>query len=85
MFDGRSFQPHLTAALAAGITPQVMASPGFALDIDTPDDLRTLLARDPATQTGTYLDKSGIAARLAAPDNGRFKLIEGGADPSRGS
>jgi hypothetical protein len=49
-------------------------SAGFALDIDTPDDLRTLLDRDPASQTGTYLDKSGIATRLLDADNGPLTL-----------
>ena len=70
VFDGRSFKPHVDAARAVGITPTTVPSPGFALDIDTPDDLKTLLARDPATQTGTYLDKSGIASRLIDADNG---------------
>jgi len=70
VFDGRSFKPHVDAAFAAGITPTIAPSAGFALDIDTPDDLRALLARDPASQTGTYLDKSGIATRLLDVDNG---------------
>jgi 2-phospho-L-lactate guanylyltransferase len=70
VFDGRSFKPHVDAAVAAGVTPTIAPSSGFALDIDTPDDLRTLLARDPASQTGTYLDKSGIARRLIDADNG---------------
>ncbi len=68
-FDGRSFKPHVDAAFAAGITPTVIPSAGFALDIDTPSDLRTLLQRGPASQTGTYLDKSGIARRLIDADN----------------
>ena len=69
LFDGKSFKPHLDAAMAAGITPTVMPSAGFALDIDTPGDLRTLLERDPASQTAAYLAKSGIARRLADADN----------------
>ncbi|MEZ5559838.1 MAG: 2-phospho-L-lactate guanylyltransferase [Pseudomonadales bacterium] len=70
-FDGRSFRPHVDAAFAAGVTPQVAPSARFALDIDTPADLRQLLARGPATQTGTYLDKTGIASRLGAAHNGQ--------------
>lgn len=70
VFDGRSFKPHVDAAFARGITPTIVPSAGFALDIDTPDDLRTLLAHDPASQTATYLDKSGIARRLVDADNG---------------
>lgn len=69
IFDGRSFEPHLQAALAAGITPAIVTSKNFALDIDTAEDLRALLASAPTTQTGTFLVKSGIARRLEAIDN----------------
>lgn len=69
LFDGKSFKPHIDAALAQGITPVVVPSTGFALDIDTPADLRELLARHPTTQTATYLNKSGIATRLMDADN----------------
>jgi 2-phospho-L-lactate/phosphoenolpyruvate guanylyltransferase len=63
-FDGRSFRPHLEAAEASGAPPRVVPSPRFALDVDTPDDLRVLLIRGPATQTATFLRRAGIAARL---------------------
>jgi 2-phospho-L-lactate guanylyltransferase len=63
-FDGRSCKPHVDAAFAAGFTPTIMPSAGFALDIDTPDDLKMLLTRDPASQTAAYLAKSGIVQRL---------------------
>jgi len=71
IFDGRSFKPHVDAAFARGITPRVIPGRGFALDIDTEKDLRDLLARGPTTQTGTYLEKSGIARQLQDPDNVR--------------
>ncbi|MFP6836582.1 MAG: 2-phospho-L-lactate guanylyltransferase [Pseudomonadales bacterium] len=74
VFDGRSFKPHVDAAIAANLTPANVQSAGFALDIDTPNDLRTLLDRDRASQTGTYLDKSGIATRLLDADNGPLTL-----------
>jgi 2-phospho-L-lactate guanylyltransferase len=64
LFDGRSFKPHVDAAFAAGLVPRIVPSARFALDIDTPADLRALLAREPASQTGVYLDRSGIIARL---------------------
>jgi 2-phospho-L-lactate guanylyltransferase len=70
-FDGRSFRPHLEAAAAVGANPRVVPSPRFALDVDTPDDLKALLARGPATQTASFLHKSGVASRLGvarAPD-----------------
>jgi 2-phospho-L-lactate guanylyltransferase len=65
VFDGRSFKPHVDAAYAAGITPLVRPSPGFALDIDVPADLELLLREGPATQTGAWLERAGIARRLA--------------------
>lgn len=73
VFDGKSFRPHVDAAFARGLTPRIVPSRGFALDIDTADDLRHLLAVGRSSQTGTFLEKSGIAARLAAGtaiDNG---------------
>ena len=72
LFDGKSFKPHTEAAYRAGLTPRIVRSDNLALDIDTPADLRALLARDPGCQTGTFLEKSGIAARLAAPHNSQF-------------
>lgn len=63
-FDGRSFKPHVEAAFAAGVQPRVVPAPRFALDVDTPDDLRALLERGPETQTGTFLQRAGIARRL---------------------
>lgn len=71
IFDGKSFKPHVDAAFAKGITPRIVPSSGFALDIDTADDLLTLLLDGRPTQTGTYLEKSGIAERLNAIDNDR--------------
>jgi 2-phospho-L-lactate guanylyltransferase len=68
VFDGRSFKPHVEAAFAAGVVPKVVPSSRFALDVDTPADLRALLAREPGSQTGVYLIRSGVAARLAAGD-----------------
>lgn len=72
VFDGKSFRPHVEAAFARGLTPRIVPSRGFALDIDTTDDLQELLSVGRSTQTGTFLERSGIAARLAAAsiDNG---------------
>ncbi len=66
VFDGRSFKPHVDGAFAAGFTPKVVPGTRFALDIDTPDDLRTLIAEEPNCQTANYLVRSGINARLRA-------------------
>ena len=64
-FDGRSFKPHAQRALAAGIRPRILPVSGFSLDLDRPRDLAALLRRGPGSQTGIYLQKSGIAERLA--------------------
>ena len=74
-YDGRSFEPHLQAAKRAGITPRVCDIEGLQLDIDTAKDLSKLLAalnvaKSAGTsigETGTYLEASGIAQRLATP------------------
>lgn len=71
LFDGRSFKPHLESARERGLEPRICPLPGFALDIDTPRDLATLLGSHRQTQTSIYLDKSGIAARLDDHHNGR--------------
>lgn len=41
-FGNDSFKPHLTAARATGLPCITLTLPGIALDIDNPDDLRTL-------------------------------------------
>ncbi len=80
-FDGTSFRPHIDAAYAAGMTPRIVRQQHFELDIDTPDDLRRLLASGQSCQTGTYLDKSGIAERLG---QARSDSINQSTDPFRG-
>jgi len=74
IFDGKSFKPHVDAAFQRGLTPRIFPSRGFALDIDTADDLRTLLDAGRTTQTGTFLEKSGIAQRLGDTDNGEPEI-----------
>jgi 2-phospho-L-lactate guanylyltransferase (CobY/MobA/RfbA family) len=56
------------AAFAAGVQPRILPATRFALDVDTPDDLRALLARGPATQTAMFLHRAGIAVRLSVPE-----------------
>ncbi len=80
-FDGRSFRPHLQAAAATGCQPRVVPSPRFALDVDTPDDLKALLEHGAATQTAIFLHRSGIARRLGV---GRRALDGYDRDPHNG-
>lgn len=68
VFDGKSFRPHVDAAFARGLTPRIVQSRGFALDIDTEDDLRHLLEAGQPGQTCTFLEKSGIAGRLTGSE-----------------
>ena len=63
-FGNDSFTPHLAAARAQNIEPVILDLPGLALDVDTPDDLRALLARPGDTRTHAYLEDSGIADRM---------------------
>jgi len=66
IFDGKSFKPHADAAFANGLTPRIVPGSCFALDIDTPADLATLLDQQPRCQTAIYLNRSGIGSRLSA-------------------
>lgn len=65
IFDGKSFKPHADAAFAQHLTPRLIPGSCFALDIDTPSDLQTLLSEQPRSQTAAYLYRSGITARLS--------------------
>jgi len=64
IFDGKSFKPHADAVYANGLTPRIVPGSCFALDIDTPSDLETLLEQQPRCQTAIYLNRSGIGSRL---------------------
>ncbi|NJN51114.1 MAG: 2-phospho-L-lactate guanylyltransferase [Gammaproteobacteria bacterium] len=72
-FDGHSFKPHLDAAYAIGITPRIVRNDHFGLDIDSPDDLRTMISRlaerSGPSATRTYIESSDIASRLMRPHN----------------
>ncbi|MGI9324402.1 MAG: 2-phospho-L-lactate guanylyltransferase [Pseudomonadales bacterium] len=55
IFDGRSFVPHIQAAVASGLPVRVFATPRFSLDIDTPEDLQTLQDSQADTHAKAYL------------------------------
>ena len=65
IFDGKSFKPHSDAAYSKNLTPRIISGSCFALDIDTPKDLLTLLQQHPQNQTVSFLHRSGIAQRLS--------------------
>ena len=64
VFDGRSFKPHVDAAFEAGLTPRIMPGTRFALDVDTPADLRRVIEELPHTQTANHLIRTGVATRI---------------------
>ena len=63
-FGPDSFHLHERQARAAGVRPSVLRRPNLALDIDTGDDLRALIAQGPTGRTGDYLEQSGIIRRI---------------------
>jgi len=68
-----SFRRHSARARAAGATLTVCELPGGGCDIDEPEDLLLLLTRPPqalARFTMSYLQDSGVAARLLAMRRG---------------
>ena len=69
-FGDNSFFPHLAAARAHGLEPQIVRRPRIALDIDTPEDLALFLATPSRTRARALLDRWGIRADAiaAAPE-----------------
>ena len=69
-FGDDSFHPHLDAARGRGIDPLIVRQTGIGLDIDHPADLVAFLRLSPPmpTRTLAFLEQSGIADRLLAPD-----------------
>ena len=64
-FGEPSFARHLETARTRNLSPRVLELPGLGLDIDTPEDLTTLVAETAPTETGRL-----VAGWLAA--SGRF-------------
>lgn len=69
-FGDDSFFPHVDSAKALGVQPMIVKRPALGLDIDTPDDLRTLLetplATGVATRARAYLRETGIDKHLGS-------------------
>ena len=55
-FGEDSFFPHLRAAEAKGVRPTVLRLSGFALDVDTPEDVAALTLVPAATRAHALLD-----------------------------
>ena len=56
-FGENSFYPHIQAAEACGIRPNVLHLPGIALDIDNPEDVVSFMRVDSATRARAVLAK----------------------------
>jgi 2-phospho-L-lactate/phosphoenolpyruvate guanylyltransferase len=54
-FGENSFYPHLQAAEACGIRPNVLHLPGIALDIDNPEDVVSFMRIDAPTRARAVL------------------------------
>ncbi len=63
-FGDDSFHPHCAAAAAAGLAPVVVKLPGFACDLDNPEDLDRFMAIPSATRARAVLAKQ---IQLAGP------------------
>lgn len=65
-FGEDSYFPHLAAAQAQGITPQILHLPGIAMDIDHPADIARFAAQPEAqaTRSLAWLRANGILERF---------------------
>jgi 2-phospho-L-lactate guanylyltransferase len=59
-FGDNSFFPHLDAAKAQGIEPQVVRASGIGRDIDCAEDIRVFARLRSATRTQAFLDDNGF-------------------------
>lgn len=60
-FGNDSFQPHLAAARATGLTCNVLSLPGIGLDVDSPDDLQQLATSLGETRAQVLARRWGFA------------------------
>lgn len=63
-FGEPSFENHLGAARERGLEPAVLRLPGLALDIDGPEDLRTLAESGDSTRSVRLVRALEVARRL---------------------
>jgi 2-phospho-L-lactate guanylyltransferase len=65
-FGEPSFEDHLAAARARGLTPVVLRLRGLALDVDGPADIRALRAEGGGTESGRLVAGWALDQRLFA-------------------
>lgn len=66
LYGPNSAARHRAAAEAAGVPVRMVNIPGFARDVDSPEDLRWLAGQKIACATRAWLVASGILERLKA-------------------
>jgi 2-phospho-L-lactate guanylyltransferase len=64
-FGEPSFDNHVAAARACGLSPRLLRLPGLALDVDDADDLQALLAAGAGTRSARLIAAWNVSARLA--------------------
>jgi 2-phospho-L-lactate guanylyltransferase len=64
-----SFRAHTDAARALDTKTQSMTLDGLSLDIDTPEDVRTLMTYEQPSATLDYLDEINVVSRLPRRHN----------------
>lgn len=64
-----SFSLHAETARAAGSEVQSLELDGLSLDIDTPEDVRALMAYEQPSATLDYLDEINVVSRLPGRHN----------------
>ncbi len=69
-FGPDSFRRHCGMLREIGVEPVVLELDGFALDIDTPDDLRLFCQQQGESSSLRYLRDSGIAGRILHNERG---------------
>lgn len=85
-FGEPSFDNHLRLASRLDLAPRILRLPGLGLDIDGPEDLKSLLTEGDATESGRLLARWDIASRLTADASraGFARAISGGRDRKGG-
>jgi len=66
-FGNDSLVAHIAETRERGVAATILDLPGLGLDVDTPDDLRLLIAGTAGRHTVDYLGASRIADRLTTP------------------
>ncbi len=66
-FGPGSLKKHMASAENCGISPSIVRLPNLAHDVDDPKDLEQAMVELPPSFTRSFLERSGIGARLKHP------------------